>query len=92
MRVAVGMTVAGFGLFFWLWGSMWLPSRRSLERKLHALGVADTLGSVLIILGFLICYPMHWVGLLLALGSVIFWGTLLGFVLARGVAESRNGS
>jgi len=91
MQIIIGISVAGLGLFFWLWGSLWLPSRKSLECKLHALGVADTLGSVLIILGFLICYPKQWVGLLLALGSVIFWGTFLGFVLARDVTESRNG-
>jgi multicomponent Na+:H+ antiporter subunit G len=88
----IGISIAGLGLFFWLWASAWLPSRRSLERKLHALGVADTLGSVLITLGLLICYPEQWIGLLLALGSVIFWGALLGFVLARGVAGSRSDS
>ena len=87
MQLTIAMTLAALGIVYWLWGTLWLLSRKSSAWKLHALGVADTLGSVLIILGFMVRYPHLWVSLLLALISVVFWGTLLSFILARGVVS-----
>ena len=89
MRLTLSMTLLGIGAFFWLWGTIWLMSRKSLLYKIHALGVADTLGSTLIVIGLLIKTPEHWATLLLALSFVLFWGTMISFVLARGASSRR---
>lgn len=90
MRLIVSMILLSLGVVFWLWGTLWLPTRKSLLWKLHALGVADTLGSALIVTGLLVRSPDNWPALTLALISILFWGTMLCFVLARGVGEQRS--
>lgn len=72
----------GVGLFFWFWGTLPLLSGRSVLFKLHALSVADTLGSMLIIVGLLLKIPQEWPLLLLALLALTIWNTILGYVLA----------
>jgi multicomponent Na+:H+ antiporter subunit G len=44
----------GLGLLFWFTGSLPLLGRGSYLTKLHYLGVADTLGSALMLLGLLL--------------------------------------
>lgn len=70
------------GVVFWFWGTWPLLGDRSVLFKLHSLSVADTLGSMAIILGLLLKIPNEWPLLVLALISLAIWNTVLGYVLA----------
>jgi multicomponent Na+:H+ antiporter subunit G len=70
------------GLLFWFAGSLPLLGRASYLTKLHYLGVADTLGSALMLLGLLLSFSSRWPLLLLALLSLVVWNTIFGYVLA----------
>jgi multicomponent Na+:H+ antiporter subunit G len=72
----------GLGIVFWFWGTSYLLGRRSVLYKLHSLSVADTLGSIAIIVGLLLKRPSEWSLLLLAIISLATWNTMLGYVLA----------
>ncbi len=72
----------GIGIFFWFWGTYPLLGERSVLYKLHALSVADTLGSMSITIGLLLKIPREWPLILLALISLAIWNTILGYVLA----------
>ena len=72
----------GVGIVFWFWGTFPLLGKRSLLFKLHSLSVADTLGSMSIIVGLLLKIPSEWSLLVLALISLAIWNTVLGYVLA----------
>ena len=52
------------------------------HRKLHSLSVADTLGSMTIVVGLLLKIPSEWPLLLLAIITLAIWNTVLGYVLA----------
>ncbi|MDJ0903992.1 MAG: monovalent cation/H(+) antiporter subunit G [Xenococcus sp. MO_188.B8] len=70
------------GIIFWFWGTLPLIGKRSVLFKLHSLSVADTLGSMSIIIGLLLKIPIEWPLLLLAIISLAIWNTVLGYVLA----------
>jgi multicomponent Na+:H+ antiporter subunit G len=70
------------GIVFWFWGTSHLLSKRSVLFKLHSLSVADTLGSMLIVVGLLLKIPSEWPLLVLAIISLAIWNTMLGYVLA----------
>ena len=70
------------GIIFWFWGTLPLIGNRSVLFKLHSLSVADTLGSMSIIIGLLLKSPREWSLLLLAIISLAIWNTVLGYVLA----------
>ncbi|MDP5338212.1 MAG: monovalent cation/H(+) antiporter subunit G [Nodularia sp. (in: cyanobacteria)] len=70
------------GLFFWFWGTFPLLGQRSVLFKLHSLSVADTLGSMSIIVGLLLKIPSEWPLLVLGIISLAIWNTVLGYVLA----------
>ncbi len=70
------------GIVFWFWGTIPLLGKRSVLFKLHTLSVADTLGSMLIIVGLLLKLPSEWPLLILAIMSLAIWNTVLGYVLA----------
>ncbi len=70
------------GIIFWFWGTLPLIGKRSVLFKLHSLSVADTLGSMSIIIGLLLKIPSEWSLLLLAIISLAIWNTVLGYVLA----------
>ncbi|NET55705.1 MAG: monovalent cation/H(+) antiporter subunit G [Symploca sp. SIO2E6] len=72
----------GLGIVFWFWGTWPLVGDRSILFKLHSLSVADTLGSMSIIVGLLLKIPREWPLLILALISLSIWNTVLGYVLA----------
>ena len=78
----LGYTLIGIGIVFWLWGTWPMLGKRSVLFKLHSLSVADTLGSMSIIMGLLLKIPREWPLLLLALLSLAIWNTVLGYVLA----------
>ncbi|MEM9266387.1 MAG: monovalent cation/H(+) antiporter subunit G [Cyanobacteria bacterium P01_F01_bin.13] len=75
-------TCMGMGIVFWVWGTWPLLGNRSVLFKLHSLSVADTLGSMLIVIGLLLRIPREWPLLVLALISLAIWNTVLGYVLA----------
>ena len=70
------------GIVFWIWGTWSLVEDRSVLFKLHSLSVADTLGSMMIVVGLLLQIPREWPLLVLALVSLTIWNTVLGYVLA----------
>ncbi|MEA5580184.1 monovalent cation/H(+) antiporter subunit G [Nodularia harveyana UHCC-0300] len=72
----------GLGIAFWFWGTWPLIGDRSVLFKLHSLSVADTLGSMLIVLGLLLKIPSEWPLLVLGIISLAIWNTVLGYVLA----------
>jgi multicomponent Na+:H+ antiporter subunit G len=78
----LSLLLLGMGLLLWFWGTWPLLERRSYLAKLHALSVADTLGSLLMLLGLLILVPDRWPLLLLALLGLLVWNTIFGYVLA----------
>ena len=70
------------GIIFWFWGTFPLIGNRSVLFKLHSLSVADTLGSMTIIIGLLLKIPREWPLLLLAIITLAIWNTVLGYVMA----------
>ncbi|HHP7231655.1 MAG TPA: monovalent cation/H(+) antiporter subunit G [Xenococcaceae cyanobacterium] len=70
------------GIIFWFWGTLPLIGNRSVLFKLHSLSVADTLGSMSIVIGLLLKIPNEWSLLLLAIITLAIWNTVLGYVLA----------
>lgn len=70
------------GIIFWFWGTLPLIGNRSVLFKLHGLSVADTLGSMNIVIGLLLKIPGEWSLLLLAIITLAIWNTILGYVLA----------
>jgi len=78
------------GIVFWFWGTFPLIGKRSVLYKLHSLSVADTLGSMLIIVGLLLKIPSEWSLLLLAIISLAIWNTVLGYVLAYCSSDGGN--
>jgi multicomponent Na+:H+ antiporter subunit G len=82
--------LVGGGLVLWFWGTWPLLEGHSYLRKLHALSVADTLGSALILAGLLLRLPGQWPALTLALLALVVWNTIFGYVLAA-CSRSRRG-
>ena len=76
------LLLLGGGLLLWFWGTWPLLEPISYLRKLHKLSVADTLGSVLMLLGLLLRIPQQWPLLTLALLGLVIWNTIFGYVLA----------
>ncbi|MDJ1168094.1 monovalent cation/H(+) antiporter subunit G [Roseofilum sp. BLCC_M154] len=72
----------GVGIVFWFWGTWPLLGDRSVLFKLHSLSVADTLGSMSMIVGLLLKIPREWPLLVLGIISLAIWNTVLGYVLA----------
>jgi multicomponent Na+:H+ antiporter subunit G len=78
------------GIIFWFWGTLPLIGKRSLLFKLHSLSVADTLGSIAIMLALLLKIPNEWSLLLLAIITLAIWNTILGYVLAYCSTDEKN--
>ncbi|NJN39364.1 MAG: monovalent cation/H(+) antiporter subunit G [Acaryochloridaceae cyanobacterium CSU_3_4] len=79
---AISYICIALGLVFWFWGTWPLVGQRSVLFKLHSLSVADTLGSMIIVMGLLLKIPREWPLLVLAILSLAIWNTVLGYVLA----------
>jgi multicomponent Na+:H+ antiporter subunit G len=87
---ALSYTFIGIGIFFWFWGTFPLVGHRSVLFKLHTLSVADTLGSMLIIVGLLLKIPSEWPLLILGIITLAIWNTVLGYVLAYSSSTGGN--
>ncbi|MDF7825123.1 monovalent cation/H(+) antiporter subunit G [Pontiellaceae bacterium B12227] len=83
MRVIAAAILISLGILLWFWGGFRLISKRRYLWKIHALGISDTIGSCLILAGALVHSLENWSHLVLALGSVVFWGTAFSIVMAR---------
>jgi len=70
------------GLVLWFAGTWPLLGRRNFLHKLHYLGIADTLGSALMLLALLLRLNREWPLLMLALLSLVVWNTIFGYALA----------
>jgi multicomponent Na+:H+ antiporter subunit G len=77
------LLLLGAGLLLWFWGTWPLLESRSYLSKLHALSVADSLGSGLMVLGLLLRIPRQWPLLTIAMLGLIVWNTIFGYVLAN---------
>ena len=84
------LLLLGAGLTLWFWGSWPLLENSSYLSKLHALSVADTLGSALMLRGLLLRIPGQWPLLTLALLGLIVWNTIFGYVLAACSLPARD--
>lgn len=82
MIAALSYCLIVLGIIFWFWGTLPLLGHRSVLFKLHSLSVADTLGSMSILVGLLLRIPSEWPLLVLGLISLAIWNTVLGYVLA----------
>jgi multicomponent Na+:H+ antiporter subunit G len=80
----------GVGIVFWFWGTSHLLKKRSVLFKVHFISVADTLGSMLIVVGLLLQVPSEWPLLILAIISLAIWNTMLGYVLAYCASGERK--
>ncbi|MDI3516917.1 MAG: multicomponent Na+:H+ antiporter subunit [Thermotogota bacterium] len=78
------------GVFFWLFGTLYLFSKKAPVTKLHFLGISDTLGSFLIVLGLIAKSPEMWRPLTLVLVSAISWGPVLTHMIARAMIWKRR--
>ncbi|QUY42696.1 monovalent cation/H(+) antiporter subunit G [Acaryochloris sp. 'Moss Beach'] len=87
---AISYVLMGIGIFFWFWGTWPLVGHRSVLYKLHSLSVADTLGSMLIVVGLLLKIPREWPLLVLAILSLAIWNTVLGYVLAYCSSDTKE--
>lgn len=81
LELASGLLLVG-GLLLWFAGTWPLLGRSSFLHKLHFLGIGDTLGSALMLVGLLLRLNREWPLLLLALLSLVIWNTIFGYVLA----------
>ena len=70
------------GIILWYWGTLPLIGKKSVLFKLHSLSVADTLGSIMIMLGVLLKMPSKWNLILLAIITLTIWNTMVGYVIA----------
>ena len=82
MIAALSYGLIIFGIVLWFWGTLPLIGDRSVLFKLHSLSVADTLGSMAIVVGLLLKIPREWPLMLLAIITLAIWNTVLGYVLA----------
>ena len=83
----IAWCLIGLGIVLWFWGTLPLFLRRSIFFRLHALTVADTIGSLLIVVGLLLLRSREWPLLLLSLVSLVLWNSTFSIVLSRLAAE-----
>ena len=83
----VAWCLVSVGILLWFWGTLPLLLRRSIFFRLHALTVADTIGSLLIVSGMLLLRSREWPLLLLSLISLVLWNSTFSIVLSRLAAE-----
>jgi len=82
MIEAISYSLMVIGVIFWFWGTLPIIGNRSVLFKLHSLSVADTLGSMAIVVGLLLRIPSEWSLLVLAIITLAIWNTVLGYVMA----------
>jgi len=82
MQLLFSYLLAVIGLSLWIWGTTpLLKHKEHLLYKLHTLTVSDTVGSIIILLSFIVRAPSKWPIFLLAIFSLAIWNTVLGYLL-----------
>ena len=72
------------GLVFWLWGTLPIVNRKhSIFYKLHTLTVADSVGSILILIALVLRSPQYWPLFLVTAISLSLWNTILSYILGN---------
>ncbi len=72
------------GLLFWLWGTLPILNRKhSVFYKLHTLTVADSVGSLLILLALFLRSSQYWPLLLVTAISLSLWNTIFSYILGN---------
>jgi multicomponent Na+:H+ antiporter subunit G len=84
----VSDVLLAFGCLMMLWGTLNLLRDLSFIVKLHILGVSDTLGAMLVVVGLVLRYPERISHLGIAFAALLFWGPLITFVMAKGLLEN----
>ena len=74
------------GVFLMSWGTLWLLKPVEIHTLLHPLGISDTLGAFLIVLGLCLRYPQYIIPLGISALALLIWGPLVTYVIARGCA------
>gem|GEM_PF-1145335 len=80
-----GNVLCLLGAVFMVWGTLYLGKSVPVMVRLHALGVADTLGAILVVVGLMFKYPGKLFSLLMAFMALLFWGPMVTYLIARGV-------
>lgn len=86
----VGAMLSLASLFFLLGGTWRALSKGDLLLRLHYLGIADTLGGLLLVAGLLLRFPQRWDQLLLAALALLAWGPFLTYLVGWGVSGGRT--
>ena len=72
------------GLAFWLWGTLPIVNRKhSIFYKLDTLTVADSVGSILILIALVLRSPQYWPLFLVTAISLSLWNTILSYILGN---------
>ena len=80
----VSYAILSLGLYFWIWGTLpILNKEHSIFYKLHTLTVADSVGSLLIVVALFLLAPQYWPLLLVTAISLSLWNTIFSYILAN---------
>ena len=89
LQQIVGYSLICIGLFLWFWGTLpMLNKSHLLIYKLHTLTVSDTVGSLIMVFGFLVLSPSHWPIFTVVTISLVLWNTIFSYLL--GVITERT--
>ena len=78
-----GYALILIGLFLWFWGTLPLLNKsHNFLYKLHTLTVSDTVGSLIMVAGFLVLSPSHWPICVVIIISLVLWNTIFSYLLA----------
>lgn len=84
MAVTLSNFILFAGLFFWLWGTLPIINRNhSIFYKLHTLTVADSVGSLLLLVALVLRSPQYWPLFLVTAISLSLWNTVLSYILGN---------
>jgi len=80
----VSYAILSLGLYFWIWGTLpILNKEHSIFYKLHTLTVADSVGSLLIVVALFLLAPQYWPLLLVTAISLSLWNTIFSYILGN---------
>ena len=83
LQQLIGYTFICIGLVLWFWGTLPLLNKsHNLLYKLHTLTVSDTVGSLVMVVGFVVLSPSHWPIFTVVVISLVLWNTIFSYLLA----------
>lgn len=85
--MVISSILTGFGCLLMIWGTIYIMKPLPLIVKLHALGISDTLGTMLVVAGLMFRFPERIMSLGMAFLALLFWGPLITYLLARGASR-----